>query len=129
MLVKGKGTHFGMNRVAGFIHKCSKNYTQDSYVLKLDIKGFFMHINKAILPTKIEALFEAKYNGVDKELHLNLCKKILFNNPISTAVLKGCRSNWDTLPKDKKLNSNNCKFFKNGIAFKIASQKNLFATL
>jgi hypothetical protein len=100
---KGKGTHFGIKRVAGFIRKCSKNYTQDCYILKLDIKGFFMHINKAILYTKIEALFVAKYNRADKELYLNLCKTILFNDPISTAVIKGCRSNWDTLPKDKSL--------------------------
>jgi len=100
---KAKGTHFGIKRVAGFIRKCSKNYTQDCYVLKLDIKGFFMHINKAILYAKIEALFVAKYNGVDKKLYLNLCKTILFNDPISTAVIKGCPSNWDTLPKDKSL--------------------------
>jgi hypothetical protein len=100
---KGKGTHFGIKRVAGFIRKCSKNYTQDCYILKLDIKGFFMHINKAILYAKIEALFVAKYNGVDKKLYLNLCKTILFNDPISTAVIKGCPSNWDTLPKDKSL--------------------------
>ena len=39
---KGKGTHFGMNRVAGFIRKGSKNYTQDHYALKLDIKGFYI---------------------------------------------------------------------------------------
>jgi RNA-directed DNA polymerase len=65
---KAKGTHFGIGRVDGFIRKCSKNYTQDCYVLKLDIKGFFMHINKAILFTKIETLFTAKYNGADKQL-------------------------------------------------------------
>jgi hypothetical protein len=82
---KAKGTHFGIGRVDGFIRKCSKNYTQDCYVLKLDIKGFFMHINKAILYAKIEALFVAKYNGVDKKLYL------------------GCPSNWDTLPKYKSL--------------------------
>jgi retron-type reverse transcriptase len=63
---KGKGTHFGMNRVAGFIRKGSKNYTQDRYALKFDIKGFFMPINKAILYTKIEALFTEKYVSADK---------------------------------------------------------------
>jgi len=100
---KGKGTHFGIGRVDGFIRKCSKNYTQDCYVLKLDIKGFFMHINKTILYTKIEALFTEKYNGADKELYLNLCKTILFNEPVTNAVIKGNLSNWDNLPKDKSL--------------------------
>jgi len=100
---KGKGTHFGISRIDGFIRKCSKNYTQDCYVLKLDIKGFFMHINKAILYTKIEALFTEKYNGADKELYLNLCKTILFNETLNNAIIKGRLSNWDTLPKDKSL--------------------------
>jgi RNA-directed DNA polymerase len=100
---KAKGTHFGIGRVDGFIRKCSKNYTQDCYVLKLDIKGFFMHINKAILFTKIETLFTAKYNGADKQLYLNLCKTILFNEPVNNAIIKGNLSNWDNLPKDKSL--------------------------
>jgi RNA-directed DNA polymerase len=100
---KAKGTHFGINRVDGFIRKCSKNYTQDCYVLKLDIKGFFMHINKAILFTKIETLFTVKYNGADKQLYLNLCKTILFNEPVNNAIIKGKRSNWHDLPKDKSL--------------------------
>ncbi|PKG43946.1 RNA-directed DNA polymerase [Psychroflexus sp. MES1-P1E] len=100
---KGKGTHFGIARVDGFIRKCSKNYTQDCYVLKLDIKGFFMHINKAILYTKIKTLFTEKYKGADKELYLNLCKTILFNEPVNNAIIKGRLSNWDALPKDKSL--------------------------
>ena len=53
---KGKGTQFGIQRVARFIRQCSLNYTQDCYVLKLDIQGFFMHINKAILFGELESL-------------------------------------------------------------------------
>ena len=100
---KAKGTHFGIGRVDGFIRKCSKNYTQDCYVLKLDIKGFFMHINKTILYTKIETLFTSKYKGADKQLYLNLCKIILFNEPVNNAIIKGNLNNWDNLPKDKSL--------------------------
>jgi len=100
---KAKGTHFGIKRIDSFIRKCSKNYTQDCYVLKLDIKGFFMHINKAILYDKIETLFTAKYNGADIQIYLNLCKTILFNEPVENAIIKGRLSNWDNLPKDKSL--------------------------
>ncbi|MBP6256883.1 hypothetical protein KA405_04155 [Patescibacteria group bacterium] len=45
----GKGTHYGVKRLDHFIRSCSRNYTTDAYVLKLDIKGFFMHIDKEIL--------------------------------------------------------------------------------
>ena len=52
----GKGAHFGIQRAERFIRRCSHNYTQDCYVLKLDIKGFFMHINKRILIEKLKIL-------------------------------------------------------------------------
>ncbi len=42
----GKGTHYGIKRVNRFIRSCSKNYSHDCYILKLDIKGFFMAIDK-----------------------------------------------------------------------------------
>ena len=39
-----KGTHLGIQRVDRFIRQCSQNYSLDCYVLKLDIKGFFMSL-------------------------------------------------------------------------------------
>ncbi|MDD3302553.1 MAG: RNA-directed DNA polymerase [Candidatus Gracilibacteria bacterium] len=51
---KGKGTSLGIKRVSKFIRSCSENYTKDCYVLKLDISGYFMSINKDILFEKIE---------------------------------------------------------------------------
>mgnify|MGYP001363077297 FL=1 len=62
-----------------------------------------MHINKTILYTKIETLFTSKYKGADKQLYLNLCKIILFNEPVNNAIIKGNLNNWDNLPKDKSL--------------------------
>ena len=71
----GKGTQFGIQRVARFIRQCSRNYTQDCYVLKLDIRGFFMHINKAILFAELEALIHRQYRQPDKPRLLELCRK------------------------------------------------------
>jgi RNA-directed DNA polymerase len=45
----GKGTHYGIKRTDVFIKACSKNYSTDCYILKLDIQGFFIHINRNIL--------------------------------------------------------------------------------
>lgn len=64
----GKGTHFGIQRVDKFIRQCSKNYTKDCYILKLDLQGFFMSINKNILFTKLEQFINEKYQQADKEL-------------------------------------------------------------
>ena len=52
----GKGTHFGIQRIDKFIRQCSENYTKDCYILKLNLQGFFMSINKNILFEKPEWL-------------------------------------------------------------------------
>ena len=98
-----KGTHFGIKRADTFIKKCSQNYTQDCYVLKLDIQGFFMHINKNILWQKLEVFINTKYNNTDKELILKLTKQVVFNNPTQNCIIKGKRSNWNDLPNNKSL--------------------------
>jgi retron-type reverse transcriptase len=99
----GKGTHFGIQRVDPFIRQCSKNYTTDRYVLKLDIKGFFMHINKAILFAELQAFIEKKYLAPDKALLLELCEKIIFYDPTQHCIIKSKRRAWQGLPPDKSL--------------------------
>ena len=98
-----KGTHLGIQRIDKFIRQCSTNYTKDCYILKLDIKGFFMHINKNILFEKLSAFINQHYLQTDKELLLTLCQKIIFNDPTKNCIIKGIRSNWDGLPSDKSL--------------------------
>ena len=99
----GKGTHFGVKRTAGFIKSCSKNYTTDCYILKLDIQGFFMHINRTILCERLEHFIEHNYKEQDKSLVLDLCQKIIFNDPTKNCTIKGVRSNWEGLPNNKSL--------------------------
>lgn len=56
----GKGTHFGIQRIDKFIRQCSSNYTKDCYILKLDLQGFFMSINKTILFCKTRKVYKRK---------------------------------------------------------------------
>jgi hypothetical protein len=99
----GKGTDFGIQRINRFIRRCSENYTKDCYILKLDIKGFFMHIDKNILFERLKILICEKYKESDKELLLKLCQKIIYNDPTKNCIIKGKSSNWDSLPYDKSL--------------------------
>ena len=98
-----KGTHFGIGRVNDFIRACSKNYTSDCYILKLDIQGFFMHINKDLLFGWLQQFIHEKYEAVDKELVLELCSKIIFNDPTKNCVIKGSKQAWQGLPDNKSL--------------------------
>jgi retron-type reverse transcriptase len=99
----GKGTHYGIKRVAGFIKNCSHNYTRDCYILKLDILGFFMHINRFILFERLEKFIHVKCQEPDKELLIQLCKEIIFNEPTQNCTIKGSTKNWEGLPNNKSL--------------------------
>jgi RNA-directed DNA polymerase len=99
----GKGTHLGVRRVDRFIRRCSSNYSRDCYVLKLDIKGFFMHINKNILLAELNQFIECEYHNSDKIILLELCQKIINYNPTRNCIVKSKRSEWHGLPPDKSL--------------------------
>jgi len=100
---KGRGTYFGIKRIDRFIRQCSQNYTEDCYVLRLDIQGFFMAIDKRILWVKLRELITNQYQQPDKYRILSLCHKILSNNPTKNCFIKGGRHNWRDLPPDKSL--------------------------
>ncbi len=99
----GKGTHFGIQRIDRFICQCSVNYTNDCYILKLDLQGFFMSINKNILFAKLEKFIKEKYQATDKDLIIKLCKQVIFNDPTKNCIIKGNKSDWDALPLNKSL--------------------------
>jgi RNA-directed DNA polymerase len=98
-----KGTHLGVQRVDRFIRQCSQNYTQDCYVLKLDIKGFFMHINRTRLLKKLERFIAQQYQAADKTVLVALCRKIINYDPTKNCSVKSKRSQWQGLPSDKSL--------------------------
>ena len=47
--IKERGTHYGINRLEHHILQESQNYFEDCYVLKMDIRGYFMHIDRQML--------------------------------------------------------------------------------
>ena len=96
----GKGTHFGIGRIDKFIRQCSLNYTKNCYILKLDLQGFFMSINKPILFTKLEKFINEKHQSTDKDLILKLCKQVIFNDPTKYCIIKGNKSDWELECRD-----------------------------
>jgi len=100
---EGKGTHFGIRRLNGFISSCSDNYNRDCYVLKLDIEGFFMHINRKVLFERLRRFIDEKYKAADKAIVIELCEKVIFNDCTANCIIKGSRSDWKDLPPTKSL--------------------------
>lgn len=99
----GKGTHHGIKRVDTFIKKCSKNYTEDCFVLKLDIQAFFMNINRKLLFDKLHSYILDKYHLPDQKIVIDLSRKIIFYSPADNCIIKGLKSDWEGLPKSKSL--------------------------
>ena len=89
----GKGTHYGIGRVDHFFRSCSQNYTRAAFVLKLDIQGYFMAMDKAFLLSKVEAgLHEVeRWANFNLPLTLGLIKQTIFNDPREKCIIKGRR--------------------------------------
>ena len=99
----GKGTQFGIQRVAEFIRECSADYTKDCYILKMDIQSFFMSIDKNILFKRLREFVLDQYHEQDQLLIIELIYKVIFNNPEDNCLIKGKKSDWKGLPKSKSL--------------------------
>ena len=99
----GKGTQFGIQRVAEFIRECSADYTKDCYILKMDIQSFFMSIDKNILFKRLREFVLEQYHEQDQLLIIELIYKVIFNNPEDNCLIKGKKSDWKGLPKSKSL--------------------------
>ena len=108
---KGKGTLFGVRQVQKMMRSCTENYTQDAYVLKLDISGYFMSMNKSTLHKILLKMIANKLDAEpEKETILYVLEKVVFHNPVTNCFLKGTHSNWKNVPRNKSLfyASENC---------------------
>jgi retron-type reverse transcriptase len=99
----GKGTHFGINRIHRFGRRCSQNGAVRAWVLKIDIRGYFMHINRDILFSKLASFIDRTYHRNDKKQIEELCRLIIFNDPTEDCIRHSPPDAWRNLPADKSL--------------------------
>lgn len=100
---KEKGTLYGINQMEQHIRVCSQNYTQDCYVMKLDIRSFFMDISKQGLYDCTERFLKQQYKENDLPILLYLIRETVFNRPEKNCIRKSPHTSWNDLPKDKSL--------------------------
>lgn len=93
---KDKGVHESLKGLQRYLRKVTKNHHQEAYFLHLDIRGFFMSLNK-------ETLFRLISNQVKNPELLWLTKLIIFNNPIENFTSKGDKSLFAKIPPHKSL--------------------------
>lgn len=114
--IKGRGTHFGIRRLSRHIRSASRNYTVPCYVLKMDIRGYFMHIDRqkllGICLETIDAMAHHKVakgqpqrwcDVVDIDFVRWLTREIVLLDPLHDCHKVGSPSDWDDLPPSKSL--------------------------
>lgn len=99
----GKGTDYGIADVKKEIERVSDNYTKEAWVLKCDLQGFFMSINRSLLYSLLENVIKKKYHGDDIDWWLWLWKIVVLHDPTKNCIKVGDLSLWDKLPKNKSL--------------------------
>lgn len=56
----GKGNHFALNRLSGFMREHYKNYATSGYFLKCDIKKYFSSIHHQVLKNRLQKIIPDK---------------------------------------------------------------------
>ena len=114
--IKGRGTHYGIRRLEKHIRQESLNYSVPCYILKIDIRGYFMNIDRNILLKistdsitklkrhKIHKLSNKTWEDIlDIEFVLWLTKKIVLINPIEGCKIICNKDFWKGLDRNKSL--------------------------
>lgn len=114
--IRDRGTHFGIARLEQHIRQESQHYTVPCYVLKMDISGYFMHINRQLLLSICLATLERMsvhrilkhvpttwQEVLDMDFVRYLTIEIVLLNPIEDCRLHGSEEEWADLPKSKSL--------------------------
>ena len=103
---EGKGTLFGVNRLASHIQSASQNFTREVYVVKMDIQGYFMSLPRKKLYERamwwLNKQFEGNY-GRKYELMRFLWEQTIFDDPCKGVRKKGWPGDWVDLPDSKSL--------------------------
>lgn len=100
----GKGVHLAVKRLQKFIRQISSNGVRRVFYLHVDIKDFFMTVDK-------EVLFGLISRHVRDERMLELARNIIFSDPTTNYIFLGRnRQALKNVPENKSLfNKNNKK--------------------
>ena len=139
--IQGRGTHYGVNRLRQHIRQASLNWSEKCYAMNLDIRGYFMHIDRErLLKISTESLNNMRHHRVwltddvpipsgvlltpqttwndirDFEFILWLTEKIVMLDPMENCIIVGDESDWDDIDHAKCM-----RFAKDGMALPIGN--------
>lgn len=139
--IKGRGTHYGIERLQQHIRQASLNWEEECYAMSLDIRGYFMHIDrKRLLKIASDSLRKMSSHRVgltdevpipsgliltanttwaeirDFDFLLWLTEQIVMLDPMENCIIVGEPSDWDGLDPAKCM-----RFVEKGLALPIGN--------
>ena len=110
--IPGRGTHYGIERMTQHIRQESHNWQRPCYALKIDIRGYFMHINRLrlldIATASLTKMADHQANGgmkwrdvIDIDFILWLTHEIVLLDPTDGCRHVGNPSEWDDVDASK----------------------------
>ena len=110
--IPGRGTHYGIERMTQHIRQESHNWQRPCYALKIDIRGYFMHINRRrlldIATASLTKMADHQANGgmkwrdvIDMDFILWLTHEIVLLDPTDGCRRVGNISEWDDVDASK----------------------------
>ena len=110
----GRGTHYGINRLKDFCRRESRNYQRKAYVMHLDIRGYFMHIDRhRLLEISLRTLNKMgnhktedgrRWSDVrDMDFLRWLSEVIITIDPVKNCITVGDPSDWEGLDAAKSM--------------------------
>ena len=139
--IKGRGTHYGIERLQQHIRQASLNWQEECYAMSLDIRGYFMHIDrKRLLKIASESLRKMSSHRVgltdevpipsgviltekttwaeirDFDFLLWLTEQIVMLDPMENCIIVGDLSDWIGLDPAKCM-----RFVEKGLALPIGN--------
>lgn len=114
--IPGRGTHYGIERMEQHIRHESHNWQRPCYALKIDIRGYFMHINRLrlldIATASLTKMADHQANGgmtwrdvIDMDFILWLTHEIVLLDPTDGCRHVGSPSEWDDVDASKLMDN------------------------
>ena len=95
-----RGTLYGVKTMAEYMNSCK----DDWYVMKMDVKSFFMGIRKSLLLERLDKFVLNNYTDKRKIKTLRyIISSTILHDPTKNCIRTGDLDLWNILPKEKSL--------------------------
>ncbi len=108
---ENKGTLYAIKRAKRMMQQATNNFTAEAYIIKLDIRGYFMSLPRSKLYARIKWGLEHQFGPYFNQssafelykICLFLWHQIIFDDPVKKSRRRGRIRDWNCLPPEKSL--------------------------